>query len=509
MSARAVDTLARAVQAIARGDAELGEEAAAPGGEVRQMLDDVLVAGGRGPGRARDADLVRRGGAGRRATSSGWPTTAPSSAGGCASWSAASLHARAARRGARRGLRRARARLPLALVGGGGLGRVGPASGGPAARPSRRSAPLERLERARAPTIRRAWSGCCCAAPALPWPSPPLRGDRRQVVSPPVQPGGQIRPSARARTSRRPRGGSRAPGGPPAAPSGTGRCPAAAGRCAAGPGAAEEAQRRAGPRVVDPDGGSPTSISMPSSSRSSRRSACAVALARLALAARELPAPGLAAAGPALADQHASAALDDAGDHHLAGTVVAGSSRAGTHPVIARRPAASRRTGRQQARPGAGRGRRRPGSRRPPGRPRRSARPQLGQRAQQHPAALAHRALVAALAAAAAGCSSATAPASAAGQPARSGQPASQRGRARGAPQPAEVHDGLAGLPAARPARRASRPGTGAPRTRRGVGVDRQHVLAVGEAPDRRRGVGAHAGQVGRGARRRPALARR
>ena len=44
MSARAIDTLARAVQAIARGDAELGEEAAAEAATVRHMLRDVLTA---------------------------------------------------------------------------------------------------------------------------------------------------------------------------------------------------------------------------------------------------------------------------------------------------------------------------------------------------------------------------------------------------------------------------------------------------------------------------------
>ncbi len=43
MSARAVDTLARAVQAIARGDAELGEQAAVEAATVRQMLDDVVA----------------------------------------------------------------------------------------------------------------------------------------------------------------------------------------------------------------------------------------------------------------------------------------------------------------------------------------------------------------------------------------------------------------------------------------------------------------------------------
>lgn len=43
MSARAVDTLARAVQAIARGDAELGEQAADEAATVRQMLDDVVA----------------------------------------------------------------------------------------------------------------------------------------------------------------------------------------------------------------------------------------------------------------------------------------------------------------------------------------------------------------------------------------------------------------------------------------------------------------------------------
>lgn len=43
MSARAVDTLARAVQAIARGDADLGEQAAVEAATVRQMLGDVVA----------------------------------------------------------------------------------------------------------------------------------------------------------------------------------------------------------------------------------------------------------------------------------------------------------------------------------------------------------------------------------------------------------------------------------------------------------------------------------
>ncbi len=43
MSARAVDTLARAVQAIARSDADLGEQAAVEAATVRQMLDDVVA----------------------------------------------------------------------------------------------------------------------------------------------------------------------------------------------------------------------------------------------------------------------------------------------------------------------------------------------------------------------------------------------------------------------------------------------------------------------------------
>jgi phosphate transport system protein len=42
MSARAVDTLAKAVQAIARGDAELGEQAAVEAATVRQMLGEVV-----------------------------------------------------------------------------------------------------------------------------------------------------------------------------------------------------------------------------------------------------------------------------------------------------------------------------------------------------------------------------------------------------------------------------------------------------------------------------------
>jgi len=44
MSARAVDILARAVQAIARGDSELGEQATAEAAVVRQMLGEVLTA---------------------------------------------------------------------------------------------------------------------------------------------------------------------------------------------------------------------------------------------------------------------------------------------------------------------------------------------------------------------------------------------------------------------------------------------------------------------------------
>lgn len=43
MSARAVDVLASAVQAIARGDAELGERARADAAAVRQMLDEVVA----------------------------------------------------------------------------------------------------------------------------------------------------------------------------------------------------------------------------------------------------------------------------------------------------------------------------------------------------------------------------------------------------------------------------------------------------------------------------------
>jgi len=42
MSARAVDTLAKAVQAIARGDAELGEQAGIEAATVRQMLGEVV-----------------------------------------------------------------------------------------------------------------------------------------------------------------------------------------------------------------------------------------------------------------------------------------------------------------------------------------------------------------------------------------------------------------------------------------------------------------------------------
>ena len=44
MSARAVNTLAEAVQAIARGDAELGERATASAAEVHDMLRELLAA---------------------------------------------------------------------------------------------------------------------------------------------------------------------------------------------------------------------------------------------------------------------------------------------------------------------------------------------------------------------------------------------------------------------------------------------------------------------------------
>ena len=49
MSARAVDTLARAVQAIARGDADLGEQAAVEAARVRQMLAEVVSAAAAAP----------------------------------------------------------------------------------------------------------------------------------------------------------------------------------------------------------------------------------------------------------------------------------------------------------------------------------------------------------------------------------------------------------------------------------------------------------------------------
>lgn len=44
MSARAVDGLARAVQAIARGDADLGDQAGEEAAVVRQMLDETVTA---------------------------------------------------------------------------------------------------------------------------------------------------------------------------------------------------------------------------------------------------------------------------------------------------------------------------------------------------------------------------------------------------------------------------------------------------------------------------------
>ena len=85
MSARAVNTLARAVQAIARGDAELGEQAAVEAAVVRQMLGEVVASTAprptsprRGSGRPRPSWWA--------ATWSGSPTTAPSSAAVSGSW---------------------------------------------------------------------------------------------------------------------------------------------------------------------------------------------------------------------------------------------------------------------------------------------------------------------------------------------------------------------------------------------------------------------------------------
>ena len=49
MSARAVDTLARAVQAIARGDADLGEAAGVEAATVREMLAEVVSAAAAAP----------------------------------------------------------------------------------------------------------------------------------------------------------------------------------------------------------------------------------------------------------------------------------------------------------------------------------------------------------------------------------------------------------------------------------------------------------------------------
>jgi phosphate transport system protein len=49
MSARAVDTLAQAVQAIARGDIALGEQARDDAQGVQAMLDQVIVAAAQGP----------------------------------------------------------------------------------------------------------------------------------------------------------------------------------------------------------------------------------------------------------------------------------------------------------------------------------------------------------------------------------------------------------------------------------------------------------------------------
>ena len=60
MSARGVDTLARAVQAIARGDAELGEEAADEADTVRQMLGEVIAAVAAAPDEPETASGRRR-----------------------------------------------------------------------------------------------------------------------------------------------------------------------------------------------------------------------------------------------------------------------------------------------------------------------------------------------------------------------------------------------------------------------------------------------------------------
>ena len=81
MSARAVDVLASAVQAIARGDAELGERARDDAAAVRQMLDEVVAT----VSQSSDEPETKVWGS---ATAS--PTTVPNSAAACGSWSPAS-----------------------------------------------------------------------------------------------------------------------------------------------------------------------------------------------------------------------------------------------------------------------------------------------------------------------------------------------------------------------------------------------------------------------------------
>ena len=165
MSARSVDTLARAVQAIARGDAELGEEAADEADNVRQMLGEVITAVAAAP----DEPETRV-------------------------WSASAVLVarhleRVANNGAELG---GRVRFLVSgepfVEGGRDLGGRRPARPlSPSRRPPRplpalppeaqgrsprRRAPRARGTRApRGPTRRPTWSGCWSAAPALPSPS--------------------------------------------------------------------------------------------------------------------------------------------------------------------------------------------------------------------------------------------------------------------------------------------------------------------------------------------------
>ena len=172
----------------------------------------------------------------------------------------------------------------------------------------------------------------------------------------------------------------------------------------------------------------------------------AVALARLALAARELPPPGLARRpGPRWLTRMRPPRSMIAATTTCRAPIRPPTRTHSRPPRAAARPSATRLAAASGSRRGAG-----------PARGR--------QRAEQHARAAGASSPRSGPAAGGPACTSRpTVPASAAGQPSRSGHPRLAARRAGGAPQPPEVHHRLAGLPSRGPARPASRRGSGGP----------------------------------------------